>query len=184
MGRDPVTTILEGRLFLGDRHGARDLHYLKNLGVTHVVNAAVEQPNVHPNELTYFNCNLKDNRKAQLDFYAPLLFIQQALEQGGVVFVHCFLGKSRSASMVIGYLMWAYGMSLDDAMEWVCERRPCVKPNPNFRAQLQRLEATLLGMVCLCLRWLCVRDAVELCQLGFRHAGLICWPVFVMRPIP
>jgi len=38
-------------------------------------------------------------------FLACNKFIKGALEQGGTVFVHCYAGVSRSATIVIAYLM-------------------------------------------------------------------------------
>jgi hypothetical protein len=138
--RAPITTIVEGQLHLGDRHAAADLGLLRSLGVTHIVNCAKEQPNFHPSEFHYYNCHLRDNRWAQIDFEGPLTFIEGALAQGGVVFVHCMLGKSRSASIVVAYLMRAYGFTLEEAFAKVQELRPCAKPNKGFCRQLQDLE--------------------------------------------
>eukprot|EP00906_Rhabdomonas_costata_P019325 RCo028233 len=140
-GCPPITPIIEGQLYLGDRVAAADLDLLRSFGVTHVVNAALEQPSFHFDELVYYNCNLLDIFFETMDFEGPLAFIQEALDQGGVVFVHCMQGKSRSASLVIAYVMRAYGMSLDDALAKVQELRSCAKPNSGFMKQLRELEA-------------------------------------------
>ncbi|TQV93474.1 hypothetical protein V2A60_010119 [Cordyceps javanica] len=56
------------------------------------------------------------------------------------VLVHCREGVSRSATMVIAYLMRKDSMSLDDALAEVKEKRK-VRPNPNFLDQLRVWEA-------------------------------------------
>eukprot|EP00906_Rhabdomonas_costata_P019326 RCo028234 len=142
-GCPPITPIIEGQLYLGDRVAAADLDLLRSFGVTHVVNAALEQPSFHFDELVYYNCNLLDIFFERIKFEGPLAFIQEALDQGGVVFVHCMQGKSRSASLVIAYVMRAYGMSLDDALAKVQELRSCVQPNSGFMKQLREFELTL-----------------------------------------
>ncbi|KAI0377127.1 protein-tyrosine phosphatase-like protein [Hypomontagnella monticulosa] len=51
------------------------------------------------------------------------------------VLVHCTAGVSRSATVVIAYLMRKYRKSLDSALESVARSRK-VRPNPNFMDQL------------------------------------------------
>ena len=145
---DPINSILDRRLYLGNRFAASALDILKSLGVTHVVNCSLEQPNFFPNDLIYYNCNLRDSLTEQIEFEGPLRFIQQALASGGVVFVHCAAGVSRSASIVIGYLMRTQGLSKREALRKVAELRPCIKPNSNFLKQLSRLEGKHSGQAC------------------------------------
>ena len=66
-----------------------------------------------------------------------------ALEGGGGVFVHCAMGKSRSATSVVAYLMWKYGYGRDYALALVCEVRPVCSPNPGFMEQLDVYERML-----------------------------------------
>ena len=48
-------------------------------------------------------------------FQTCIKFIKEAIEDGGVVLVHCFAGVSRSATIVIAYLMQEIEMILKDA---------------------------------------------------------------------
>ncbi len=58
--------------------------------------------------------------------------------QGGVVLVHCNAGVSRSASVVIGFLMSQEKMSFDEAFSAVKTARPHIQPNPGFMSQLKK----------------------------------------------
>ncbi len=58
----------------------------------------------------------------------------------GVVLVHCYAGVSRSASVVIGYLMWKRGWGFQRAYDHVRKARPCISPNYGFKMQLQQFE--------------------------------------------
>ena len=59
---------------------------------------------------------------------------------GDAVLVHCMQGVSRSSTVVLAYLMRHRGMSFEDALALAQEKRPRVKPNAGFVAQLQRYE--------------------------------------------
>nr|CAD7433720.1 unnamed protein product [Timema monikensis] len=82
-------------------------------------------------------------------------FISEGQEQG-VVLVHCYFGVSRSATIVIAYMMKKHGLSFEDALERVSpalgrytpqlspgtqsrvkSRRMFVGPNPGFQSQLR-----------------------------------------------
>ncbi|CZT18730.1 uncharacterized protein RCC_04574 [Ramularia collo-cygni] len=77
-------------------------------------------------------------------FPATNAFISDALKDGtGRVFVHCAMGKSRSATIVCAYLMFKYGVSPSKALEQLCEGRPVCEPNPGFQEQLRVYEKML-----------------------------------------
>lgn len=55
----------------------------------------------------------------------------------GVVLVHCAQGISRSASILIGYLMARERLAYESALSALQGVRPVVQPNPGFVLQLQ-----------------------------------------------
>lgn len=60
------------------------------------------------------------------------------------VFVHCTEGVSRSASVVLYFLMKHFGLSLRSAMEALITSRPCVSPNAGLWKQLVQAEEDLV----------------------------------------
>lgn len=52
-------------------------------------------------------------------------------------------GVSRSAAVVLGYLMSSNRLSLEDAMKILRQARPCVRPNEGFLRQLQDYQKQL-----------------------------------------
>ncbi|TKX18641.1 tyrosine-protein phosphatase [Elsinoe australis] len=64
-------------------------------------------------------------------------FIQDGLDTGGGVLVHCAMGKSRSATVVIAYLMKRFDIGPKEALAKLREARPFVDPNDGFVEQLR-----------------------------------------------
>ncbi|GAA6002091.1 hypothetical protein JCM10207_003068 [Rhodosporidiobolus poonsookiae] len=75
-----------------------------------------------------------------------LAFIEAARQQGGKVLVHCKVGVSRSASIVIAYLMKEVGLDLASAYLLTRSRRLniLIQPNLPFMATLHAFEESLL----------------------------------------
>lgn len=68
-------------------------------------------------------------------------FIEAHISKG--VLVHCGVGVSRSAFVVLGYLMLKRQMSFDKAYEHTLARRPCICPNEGFCQYLRKLDSDL-----------------------------------------
>ncbi|PNS20047.1 Tyrosine-protein phosphatase yvh1 [Sphaceloma murrayae] len=75
--------------------------------------------------------------------YLPgcITFIQDGLDSGGGVLVHCAMGKSRSATVVIAYLMKHFDLGPKEALAKLREARPFVDPNDGFIEQLNLFRA-------------------------------------------
>ena len=74
-------------------------------------------------------------------------FIDRCFAGGGKVLVHCNDGMSRSASLVIAYLMQKYGLDFKAALSHVQSRRFCVQPNDGFEQQLREFEPIYRALV-------------------------------------
>lgn len=61
------------------------------------------------------------------------------------ILVHCEFGVSRSASVVIAYLMQKKSWSFEQSYNFLRTRRPKVKPNLGFRDVLQRMHKKILS---------------------------------------
>ncbi|KAI1293776.1 Dual specificity protein phosphatase 12 [Halotydeus destructor] len=111
---------------------------LTELRVTHMLSVDIGPIIPHP-VANYMNIQANDHSEEDLVSHFPLAcnFIGQALDQvGNVVFVHCNQGRSRSAAVVIAYIMSSMKMTSDEALQYVQHRRPEVNPNDGFREQL------------------------------------------------
>lgn len=133
-----MNKILEN-LWLGDMSAAYNKVILKKNGMTHILTVASGIPPKFPSNFTYKVVTILDSPTANLKahFNSCIKFIKQAIDQGGTVLVHCFAGVSRSATIVIAFLMVEYGMTLNEAMQHTRKCRYFINPNDGFRRQLQ-----------------------------------------------
>ena len=129
-------------LFLSDRIAANDPRVLKTYGITHILNVS-DKSDLVPKWISgYQQINIYDLPWVNIEqyFHSSAQFISGALEESpnNKVLVHCHMGKSRSATLVIAYLVQEQNMKLQDAVQWVKQCRPCIEPNDGFLRQLHR----------------------------------------------
>ncbi|OMH83498.1 Dual specificity protein phosphatase 9 [Zancudomyces culisetae] len=67
-------------------------------------------------------------------------FINQAVDNRKNVLIHCQLGVSRSATLVIAYVMYSRGYSFNEAYQYVKARAPRISPNFSLLSQLMEYE--------------------------------------------
>lgn len=72
-----------------------------------------------------------------------LFLVEEAQQEGKGVLIHCQAGVSRSATVVIAYLMKHTLMTVGDAYKFVKGKRPIISPNLNFMGQLLEFESDL-----------------------------------------
>uniref|UniRef100_A0A4W5MTW2 protein-tyrosine-phosphatase n=1 Tax=Hucho hucho TaxID=62062 RepID=A0A4W5MTW2_9TELE len=134
-------------LFLGNERDAQDLDLLLRLNIGYVVNVTTHLPLYHLGSglIRYKRLPATDNSKQNLRQYFEEVFefIEEAHQSGRGVLVHCQAGVSRSATIVIAYLMKHTLMTMTDAYKYVRGRRPVVSPNLNFMGQLLEFERDL-----------------------------------------
>lgn len=143
MQSDPAE--IRDYIYLGSARAASDEVSLRELGISHIINAAVELPNELEPHFTYLRLDLDDDQKVNIidaidDCYN---FIERCRNDGGKVLVHCQAGISRSATIVIAHLMKKEDMSLRDAFFDVKSRRSQIGPNIGFFRQLTEFEVSL-----------------------------------------
>jgi len=137
-------------LYIAAAGGAKNLPAIQAAGITHIVNASPLVPCYHADNtaagLHYLTVNLYDSKDADIacHFEPVSAFITSALAEGGCVLVHCYAGQSRSAALLVAYLLLTSPeMRLGQALEQVQAGRPCACPNIGFIVQLKRLEGRL-----------------------------------------
>ena len=131
---DSMNYIIDN-IYLGNKVAARNETFLKEYNITTVVNCAKDLI-LEYKEIKFLELNLVDNLEQNLfpRFEVAYKFIKLNSEHNILIF--CGLGMSRSASLVIFYLMKEKGWDYDICKEYIKKRRP-ILPNTGFEKQLR-----------------------------------------------
>lgn len=141
-------------VYVGDEQTARDRYHLKKLGITHILNAAEGTWNnvdtgpdyYRDMDIVYYGVVAEDVTSFDLSqyFFSAAQFIEKTLSNPqNKLLVHCVMGRSRSATLFLAYLMICENMTVVDAIEHVKKRRRII-PNWGFLKQLRELDQHLL----------------------------------------
>ncbi|OTF73696.1 Slingshot dual specificity phosphatase-like protein, partial [Euroglyphus maynei] len=106
--------------------------------VQKILNVTSEIDNYFPGYFDYYNIRVEDDEATDMlrhlnDTY---YYIRKAKDEGVKVLVHCKKGISRSASVVVAYIMKEKCYDLDEALRYVRTHRSTIRPNPAFLQQL------------------------------------------------
>jgi len=63
-------------------------------------------------------------------------FIESAIDSNGKILIHCFAGKCRSPSFVIGYLMYKHKQPYTKIYSYVKNKLNSISINNGFKLQL------------------------------------------------
>jgi len=126
---------------------------LRELNVTCIVNTAMgcgtfaknwEQHEAENREFALvLNLDWQDDPRQVIpvqQLTETLQAINVARESGGAAMVHCMQGRSRSATVVVAYVMAKNGMRYREALELVQHGRSQAQPNGGFEKQLRAFE--------------------------------------------
>lgn len=146
--RTICSEIIEGKLYLGGYYIACDWDKLEENKITHIINLSGDTCiNVFQDKLEYKTYYVLDTPQESIEgvLYDSIEWIDTKLKENNEnrIYVHCQEGVSRSSSIVIGYLMWKYSKSFNDASDYVKERRSTSSPNIGFTYQLLLFQKAL-----------------------------------------
>ncbi|GCC26743.1 dual specificity protein phosphatase 10 [Chiloscyllium punctatum] len=134
-------------LFLGNEQDAQDIEKMQRMNVGYIINVTTHLPLYHYEKgiFRYKRLPATDSNKQNLRQYfeEAFEFIEEAHQCGKGLLIHCQAGVSRSATVVIAYLMKHTRMTMTDAYKFVKGKRPIISPNLNFMGQLLEFEEDL-----------------------------------------
>jgi protein-tyrosine phosphatase len=137
----PLSQITEN-IYLGNLYDAQNIPNLLKIGIQKVLSLITDsQLLFYPKEIEHKLIKISDfPRENIIQYFGEcLLFI----EDNRKILVHCVAGASRSATIVIAYLMWKNQLDYKESAKFVEQIRPCINPNYGFVRQLQIFEKLL-----------------------------------------
>lgn len=143
--RQSCSEVLPRSLYFGGQRAADNPVELSKVGVTHLVNLTDSADESRAGHMEHFVWPLSDHRTEDIVTNLPLVitWIDRVILSGGVVFVHCKEGVSRSSAVVVAYLMFKFRIPFEDALARVKCSRPSACPNLGFTKQLIALEVRM-----------------------------------------
>ncbi|XP_039136544.1 dual specificity protein phosphatase PHS1-like [Dioscorea cayenensis subsp. rotundata] len=169
-------SLVTGNVFIGGALAARSMHTLQHLGITHILclcsHEIGQSDSQYPDHFEYKNFSISDNEDEEIsDLFDDVSdYIDYVEQHGGKVLVHCFEGKSRSATVVLAYLMLRKGLTLSDAWNMLKKAHRRAQPNDGFAKALLQLDKRLFGKVSM--EWQHRKPAMKVCPICGKNAGL------------
>lgn len=131
------------RLYLGNAYNASNFETLSTLNIGQILNITNEIPIYFPNYFNYIQCEIRDIHNSHLlshlDYLADTIHLHLS-QSNTSSFVHCFMGSSRSASVIIAYLIKYHSYELDNAIQFIKDKRPIINLNKSFYLNLQEFQ--------------------------------------------
>jgi protein-tyrosine phosphatase len=108
-----------------------------------------ETPTVYPHGINVIRISIDDSEHENIDSWLELTyqFIHSHLKSKKKVLVHCYAGISRSATVVLYYLMKTFKVPLSTAFGYLRSRRYIINPNPGFIRTLSKYSWHWYGTI-------------------------------------
>lgn len=143
----PEWNEIDPGIYLGSVKSIQDDALMKRIDAVVSITRSPTEDFGLPRRLSYQKGNhldicLSDHDEADISqhFQESYEFIRFHIMEGHSIFIHCIAGVSRSATIVAAYLMMYYSWSAYEALSYIKEKRPCIRPNDGFLEQLLLLQ--------------------------------------------
>ena len=139
-----MSCIVNHKLFLGDMTNANDVEFIARNNITTIINIAADLVITNNDRnVVIYNFPIQDDYESDIS----LMFdeICEIIDRDDVVLVNCVAGISRSATVVIAYMMRQNSLRLKDAFLEVYTKRPLICPNKRFMQYLLEDEKKQFG---------------------------------------
>jgi len=145
-------TQITDRLYLGNAYNAINKELLNELNIGLIVNVTKEIPSYYEDdEFNYIKIPIYDDNKSSLIEYfdrtAETIILYMIDNPDKNVLVHCYMGSSRSTTIVVAYLLHEcnYEKNILDLIEEIKLNRPHINLNLTFLEELNEWKKNKLS---------------------------------------
>ncbi|NXQ03306.1 DUS5 phosphatase, partial [Vidua macroura] len=178
-------------LYLGSAYHASKCEFLANLHITALLNVSRKSSESFKDQYCYKWIPVEDSHTADISshFQEAIDFIDYVRRTGGKILVHCEAGISRSPTICMAYLMKTKKLRLEEAFDYIKQRRSLISPNFGFMGQLLQYESEILSSTPSPPVTSCKREAAsffaEELTLGKNFEGsCFAFPTSVLSSVP
>uniref|UniRef100_A0A7M4EXB8 protein-tyrosine-phosphatase n=2 Tax=Crocodylus porosus TaxID=8502 RepID=A0A7M4EXB8_CROPO len=178
-------------LYLGSAYHASKCEFLANLHITALLNVSRKSSESFKDQYCYKWIPVEDSHTADISshFQEAIDFIDCVRRAGGKILVHCEAGISRSPTICMAYLMKMKKFRLEEAFDYIKQRRSLISPNFGFMGQLLQYESEILSSTPSPPVASCKRDAVsffaeELTLSKSFEGSCYTFPTSVLSSVP
>lgn len=125
-------------IYLGNGNNAANINTLNQFNINIIINVTTELDNYFEDQFEYYKFELLDEKNNDISNYFEncLNIFKNNMDKN--ILIHCFMGSSRSAIMVLLYLNKIKNMSIDDSLIFLKDKRDIVNINVEFINQLKK----------------------------------------------
>ena len=132
-------------IYLGSAFNAASYYDLKENNIKVILNVTKEISEYYPDNFAYFHYDIYDNNVESIGDYLEKAYHdikKYQSEYDGNILIHCYMGASRSATILLYYLMKEMkredGLPIThkEALEYLKSKRPVVNPTHRFTKDL------------------------------------------------
>lgn len=112
---------------------------MKEYNIKYILNVSVEIRNYYEDTLKYHKIPIRDDNCQSIQPYLKESYnvIKQFMEENnGNILVHCYMGASRSATIVANFISTETGEDITQVIDKLTNKRPIVNPTEKFVADL------------------------------------------------
>lgn len=135
--------VITENIFLGGYDAAFSKEFIQTYKIGGILNCTDNIKSRCDRSVKLKQIPLTDGESDTLSFssiFSAITFIESILVSQDKILIHCLAGRSRSASILCGYLMWKNKWSMTKSLAFIKNRRPEADPDENYLKQLKLFE--------------------------------------------
>jgi protein-tyrosine phosphatase len=137
-------TYIIDNIYLGSAFNASNYNSLKQNNIGLIINMTNEISNYYNDEIIYKKYGLYDNNNEPIIQYLEKTFEDiiefQKKYPNKNILIHCFMGASRSASILTYYIHKKFNISIDESIIFIKNKREIINLTTLFYNQLLEIE--------------------------------------------